>query len=62
MQLRSQGADPTLSNDRGTCALHLMSKRDQLAMAEKCLAKVSIAKQHKVVNAATETGNDYGLV
>ena len=54
--LLDRGADPTLINNDGTSVLHLMAKKGQVEMAEKCFLKVSLAKRMSFLNARTNTG------
>merc|ERR1712027_6058 len=50
------GADPTLSNIKGTNVFMLFAKRGQIEMAEMCLAKVPQDKRKAVVNSTTNSG------
>jgi len=54
--LLEAGADPTLSNIRGTNVFMLFAKRGQVEMAEMCLAKVPKDKRAAVVNFTTASG------
>ena len=54
--LLEAGADPTISNIRGTNVFMLFAKRGQVEMAEMCLAKVPKDKRAAVVNFTTASG------
>ena len=54
--LLKAGADPTLTNIKGTNAFMLFAKRGQIQMAEACLAQVPKDKRGATVNAATVSG------
>ncbi len=54
--LLERGADPTLVNNKGTSVLHLMAKRGQVEMAEKCWLKVPKDRRDGFLNYATPSG------
>ena len=54
--LLEAGADPTLSNIRGTNVFMLFAKRGQVEMADMCWAKVPEDKRVAVANSASTTG------
>ena len=54
--LLEAGADPTLSNNRGTNVFMLFAKRGQVEMADMCLAKVPKDRRVAVVNSITTSG------
>jgi hypothetical protein len=43
-------------NRRGTNVLHLMAKKGQVDMAERCFSKLAMGKRQRFVNVATEPG------
>ena len=54
--LLEAGADPTLSNIKGTNVFMLLVKRGQVEMAEMCLSKVPKNKRVATVNSITTSG------
>jgi|GWRWMinimDraft_6_1066014.scaffolds.fasta_scaffold08717_2 hypothetical protein len=54
--LLEKGANPALRNESGACVLHLMAKRGQVVMAEKCYSKVTLWERRNFVNSATGSG------
>jgi hypothetical protein len=58
--LLEAGADPTVTNYRGTCVLHLMAKRGQLTCAENCFAKVPEDMRFCFINGPTTIGKRKG--
>ncbi len=54
--LLEKGADPSLVNNKGISVLHLMAKKGQLDMAEKCCRKIPWFQEDNFVNQGSESG------